>query len=125
MSPLVGLFSSCTSLPVFKTSVVGGKLIVPIDTFLPGENRKIVRSMELDYDVMLVKKTDNDFYSLLMKCTHQDNRVVSGNSMLACNLHGSTFDMEGNVTNGPSTDPLKRLQTETSDNTIVIHIQKS
>ena len=39
-----------------------------------------------------------------------------------CNLHGSKFDQEGHVTNGPAARSLKKYPTEIVSNQIIIHL---
>ncbi|MEM6254059.1 MAG: Rieske (2Fe-2S) protein [Cyanobacteria bacterium P01_D01_bin.156] len=39
-------------------------------------------------------------------CTHQGCSVAFEDGAFACPCHGSTFAIDGSVTNGPATDPL-------------------
>jgi cytochrome b6-f complex iron-sulfur subunit len=53
------------------------------------------------------------FFALSTICTHQgcDADVVSGGTIVSCSCHGSRFDKNGNVLNGPAERPLPQLQT--------------
>lgn len=52
------------------------------------------------------------FIAMSMICTHQgcDTAVVSG-TMVVCPCHGSRFDKNGDVIEGPADQPLARFQT--------------
>ena len=53
------------------------------------------------------------FFALSTICTHQgcDADVVDGGTIVSCSCHGSRFDKNGNVLNGPAERPLPQLQT--------------
>jgi cytochrome b6-f complex iron-sulfur subunit len=42
---------------------------------------------------------------------------------LYCSAHGSTFDLQGNVTHEPASRPLKQYRTEKVNNEIIIYLQ--
>lgn len=116
------LFSSCSSLNVVKVTAVQNVLKIPIKNLPPDVTLHIVRDRQLDYDVLLVLHKDKDPGALLMKCTHIDNALVATNAGLACNMHGSRFDLDGKVTNGPATNPLKSFRTQKDENEIKIFL---
>ena len=117
LSPL----SSCSNLSVFKTSVNKNTLVVSLSLF-DTTNLQIVRAKELDYDIAIQKQKDGSFIALLMRCTHADNGVNYTGSGYICNLHGSTFDAKGNVTQGPAERPLKQMKIEVNSTNIIIHL---
>lgn len=97
-------------------------LTVPASSF--GEGKLlVVRAPGLDFDVLLVKKADNNYTALLMKCTHQDNPLTATSSGLFCPSHGSSFDLEGRVTKEPALAPLRKYNTTITDNNITIHLK--
>jgi len=53
------------------------------------------------------------FLALSTVCTHQgcDTDVVENGTIVSCSCHGSRFDKNGNVLNGPADQPLRRLAT--------------
>jgi nitrite reductase/ring-hydroxylating ferredoxin subunit len=110
------LLQSCTSLPMLRTSSVGKNIVINKVKLTPEKNLFVLRSDDLQYDVLLVKNKDNTYYALYMQCTHQDNAVTANDKGLNCSLHGSSFDLEGKVTNGPAMRELKKYTvTETTD----------
>jgi Rieske Fe-S protein len=57
-----------------------------------------------------------------MKCSHQDNSLTVTKTGLFCSSHGSTFDLEGNVTKEPALEPLKKFKTEINNSFAKIFI---
>ncbi len=118
---IASLLSSCAALPVYSTTVKDNLIQVPLESILPDEQMKIIRSKSLAYDILLVLKQDKKHISFLMKCTHQDNILVATKQGMVCNLHGSHFDLNGDVKIGPASKPLKRLKTIEENNFINIY----
>ncbi len=121
-STLGSLLSGCASLPVFETSVDNKIITVPRSGFSLNVRMQIIRSEKLDYDILLVLNEANTPLALKMRCSHFDNILTANNKGLACNLHGSTFNLEGNVTKGPASRPLIRFKTTEENDSILIHI---
>lgn len=122
VSGLVGLLSSCGSLKIIKTEPVDNKLIVPLNSFVENDKTKIIRANQLNYDILLVKEPSGNFHALQMRCTHFDNNLVANAKGLTCSLHGSTFDTDGNVTNGPAYVPLTKYTVTTDNSSIIINL---
>ena len=51
-------------------------------------------------------------YALSLVCTHLVCTVIVSAGEMACPCHGSRFDRQGRVLNGPADKPLKRLKVE-------------
>lgn len=115
------LLSGCSAIPVISAKTENNKIAVPKTSFAEGEKLKLIRTNSLDFDILLVRKTADDYAALLMRCTHADNILIANSGGLSCNLHGSTFDLEGKVTLGPATQNLVRYTTRTDAQTIFIH----
>jgi Rieske Fe-S protein len=113
--------ASCSSLPVFKTDLTRAKVDVPLTSFAES-NLVVVRDMQVPYDVLLVKKSETEYNAIYMKCSHRENPVSATKTGLYCSEHGSTFDLDGNVTKEPAPGPLKRFKTEVHDNLVTIEI---
>jgi Rieske Fe-S protein len=119
---IASTLSSCTSLPIYKGVAEQNRLSVPLSSFADG-NLLVVRSNKMEYDILLVKKSDSDVAALLMQCTHQDTALSANKTGLFCASHGSTFDLEGNVTKEPAIKPLKKFSTEINNQTIIINLK--
>jgi Rieske Fe-S protein len=118
---LLGSLSSCSTTPYLETEVVDGKIDVPLSAFL-GSEYQLLRPKNLLFDIALRKNSDGTFRALVLQCTHASSELNAAGEGYTCPLHGSTFDMEGNVTHGPAQQPLRELRTEQTQNTVVVHL---
>lgn len=123
-----GLLSQLTScapaLPTFKTKISGQTITVPL-TYFETSNVAIVRDNLAEYDILLVKKSEELFEAIYMKCSHRENPLTATTTGLYCSAHGSVFDLDGQVKKEPATNPLEKFPTEfdRSTGTISINIQ--
>ena len=106
---------------LYKTTVTGGKLTVPVAE-MAGKNQLIVRSTDMEFDLLLVKKKDETFHALSMQCTHRQAPLSATSTGLVCNEHGSRFDLDGKVLQDPATKPLRVFRTELTEQNIIIHL---
>ncbi len=70
--------------------------------------------------VIVARTTTGVFIAVDAACTHQDtniNYVPSSNSF-HCPNHGSNFDANGNVTQGPATKSLRDFKTSLSGSSL-------
>lgn len=70
------------------------------------------------YPNILMKKSDGSLIALSMVCTHVCCQLSydSDSNQLYCPCHGSLFDQNGNVTQGPAVVPLPSVQFTTDGN---------
>lgn len=118
-SMLLSVLSGCASVKVFNAAYTDGKLSVPVSEFAE-TNLKIIRSSKFDRDILLVKKQDGTYNALYMQCTHNQYQLSANSKGLNCSSHGSSFDLDGNVTNGPAIKPLRKFTTTIENNIITI-----
>ena len=116
-----GLVTGCKSLPIVKTSVVD-KTITLDNAALQDNTVHIIRTTQLDYDLLLVRENAGAYHCLLMQCTHQDYPVTFTGNGLVCNNHGSQFDLQGNVKKDPALKPLRHYPVTVDENKVVITI---
>ena len=118
---LIGSLSSCATLPVYKTSIDASTVTVPASLFAQGDFR-VIQPNGFFYNIGLRKEADGTYTALLLRCTHADNQLAPAGNGFKCSLHGSSFDKEGRVTQGPAERSLKKYQTEIISDQIVIHL---
>lgn len=111
ISMLVPALQGCSALQYVKPEIVQGKISFPISSFIEGSNLLIIQNNSLDYDIAVVRGENNSFRSFELKCTHQDNSLIATASGFHCNLHGSSFNLEGKVNNPPATSNLREYKT--------------
>jgi Rieske Fe-S protein len=70
------------------------------------------------YANMLMKKADGSVYALSILCTHVccQCEYLSGSKELYCPCHGSIFDQNGNVLQGPANTKLPSVQLSIDSN---------
>ena len=114
--------ASCgAALPVYKTAIDKNTVTVPKALF-SATAFQIIQPKNMYYNIGLKKENDGTFTALLLRCTHADNQLTPAGNGFKCTLHGSTFNSEGQVTNGPAERPLKRYPTEITNDSIIIHL---
>lgn len=118
---VVGSLSSCATLPVYKTTIADSKVTVPVTLFAQGDFQ-IIQPKNMYYNIGLRKENDGTYTALLLRCTHADNQLTSTGNGYKCSLHGSAFDKEGRVTQGPAEHALKKYQTNVINNQIIINL---
>ena len=113
--------TSCSPLPIYKAKLDAKSVSIPLTSF--GEsNLLIVRDMQVAYDILIVKKSDQDFNAIYMKCSHQENPVTATATGLFCSSHGSRFDLDGNVLKEPALAPLKKFNTQIVDVHLIVDL---
>ncbi|CAN5140137.1 Rieske (2Fe-2S) protein [soil metagenome] len=117
------LLESCSTVPLIKASADNYKVSVPLKSFTKEKSFVIVRVASLDHDILLVKNSDGKYLGLNMVCTHQSQPLSLSGNGLHCSAHGSSFDLEGNVTHAPAAIPLKRYTATLSGESIIIDLQ--
>jgi len=113
--------SSCASFPVIKINSDEQKAQVPLN-LLANSTMNIVRPSQIDYDIFISMNETRDYQCLVLKCTHQDWNLVSNPKGFNCSLHGSMFDLNGKVLNGPAVKPLKKLKSEIVNDQLTIYL---
>jgi len=77
------------------------KFSIP-ETDMARTDVKIVTLKNFDYDVFIKKTDDHAYMALAMICTHAGHSLVKAGNKFFCSLHGSEFDISGNVLKGPA-----------------------
>lgn len=112
--------TGCATLPVVKTASDGKTLKVPLSAFAKSSS-VLVRNKDQEYDILLIKKTDG-YTALQMKCTHRDTALNSSATSIHCTDHGSRFDLEGKVLEGPAKKPLKTYLVAATETEAIISL---
>jgi cytochrome b6-f complex iron-sulfur subunit len=70
-------------------------------------------------------RDDEGLYALSSVCTHLGCLVNFNNNQFECPCHGSKFDVNGNVLNGPALRPLEYVELKLSpENYVVLDTNK-
>ncbi|HVW97395.1 MAG TPA: Rieske (2Fe-2S) protein [Mucilaginibacter sp.] len=119
---LAGSLASCgAALPAYKAIVSNNQISVPVTLFAESDFQ-LIQPHGMYYNIGVKKEKDGTYTALLLRCTHADNQLTPTGNGFKCTLHGSAFDNEGNVTNGPARRPLTKYPTHVESNQIIIHV---
>lgn len=117
------ILPSCGSaLPLSKATLTENKLVaslLPMGT----SNIMIVRNMNLDADILVVKNNSGGYKSLRMMCTHESQPLTATATGLVCPSHGSQFNLDGDVVREPATKKLTEYRCEVLNESITIYLK--
>ncbi len=126
MAGMVGLslidLMACTGTKTlaYQTEVSNNSLSIPLTLFAQ-QNLQLVRPKGWFYDIAVSKK-DSGYEAILLQCTHMDNQLQVSADGYTCSLHGSRFDTNGQVRKGPAERPLKKFQTKSEGENLIITV---
>lgn len=116
--------TSCTATKVVNVNIEKNNTVSLDASVLNAEQRFVkVRNLSIPYDILLYINEENKYESIYMKCSHQDNPVYFDGKKINCPTHGSSFDKNGKVLNGPANQDLTKLKTEILNNKIIISLK--
>jgi Rieske Fe-S protein len=120
---VLSLMESCATGKIIKIEPLNNVLSVMKSEFTPEQNFVLLRTSNLNFDVLLYKKSETEYKALLMQCTHYDNPVFANKKEIFCPSHGSTFSFEGKVQKEPARRDLKSYKTEILNDKININLE--
>lgn len=85
-------------------------------------NLKTVGGYSYKGDIIIIRSTDTVYLALSKVCTHSSCTVTYNSSSkdIPCPCHGSKFNTEGAVLNGPATSSLKKYNVKQEGNILTI-----
>ena len=118
---VIGVMPSCTTIKTYQGQLSEKTISIPLTAF-EKDKMRIVQIKGMANDILVIKKGNDEFTALLMRCTHRDFELTVNPKGLNCASHGSAFDLDGKVTNGPAETPLKKFRTSINNNDLIIHL---
>ena len=107
-------------------SYSGGNVTINIDSSSPLAKTGTAVTVNFQGGAILVDHPSDNVYNALSSiCTHQSCQITgydTGSGMFICPCHGSQFDVNGNVTQGPAGAPLTKYATQVSGNQLIIKV---
>ncbi|TNE54485.1 MAG: Rieske (2Fe-2S) protein [Bacteroidetes bacterium] len=110
--------SSCAGSRIVQGELRENELVLPLSTF---ERKKkdqiehrefvIAQHPELKYPVCIYRNTEDKYQAFLLRCTHQGAELQVFGDKMVCPAHGSEFNRQGEVENGPAFNDLKSFET--------------
>jgi cytochrome b6-f complex iron-sulfur subunit len=119
----------CKGVHYAKAGIDGKILTVAHEEFweLKGEKKKhrstvLIQQEATGFPIALFKLSDQQFYAVLLRCTHQSCALDVAGSIYTCPCHGSEFSTTGEVLEGPADQPLKTYKTHSDAKYIYVHL---
>ncbi|MCL6258860.1 Rieske (2Fe-2S) protein [Aquiflexum sp. TKW24L] len=81
-------------------------------------------ALVIEAKVLIVNLGNNAFSALTSVCTHSqcDRNWTFGSNIFTCTCHGSRFNTEGVVLNGPAIQPLRSYATSLNNRTLTVNL---
>lgn len=83
----------------------------------------VISNDKLDYPIYLLRASDTIYKAHWMKCSHQGTELQAAGDHLICPAHGSEFNNQGQVTQGPAEDNLRSFNTSIEADKIIIALR--
>jgi len=116
---LGSILESCATSGAYNAERSGDALVVPLSRFDVNE-LQIVQCEGEQYNIAVHRRPDRTYIALLMACTHAANQLVSTGDQFVCRLHGSRYNEDGEVVQGPAERPMRVLATKTENDRLLI-----
>lgn len=117
---------SSSALAKVQASNTSGILLINIDSSSPLANTGGAALVNFQSGSVLVDHPSADVYNALSSiCTHQNCLITnfdSSTNQFVCTCHGSRFDVNGKVVQGPANSPLQQYPIQFSNNQLTIKV---
>lgn len=120
---LIADLAACSPLAkVMKLPIAENAVRIPVSAFAT-EKMQIVRPEGWIYDIAVRKNSTDQYEALLLACTHQQNQLMVNPNGFRCSLHGSEFNLMGQVVKGPAEQSLKKFTTLLDQGQVIIKLK--
>jgi cytochrome b6-f complex iron-sulfur subunit len=116
-----------TPLTTIQGTVVNNEITIVLASS-PIENintRALIKYNGGNGAILVEHNSDDTYKALSGICTHQSCIVSAfdgSNSVFVCPCHGSQFDLNGNVKQGPATTKLRTYSTRIENDSLIISL---
>jgi Rieske Fe-S protein len=122
--------SACSGIRYIDGVISSDKLSVPKSAFVEVKKDKtinhkfvVIRNPQLKYPVSVYQAGDGDFKAFYMQCTHQGCEINAYETQFVCPCHGSEFNLDGKVLQGPAEKDLVEFKVTADVNNIAVHLK--
>lgn len=118
----LGGLTACASHRVVTGQRDGNRLQISRETF-GDEPFLLVDHPSNSAPIFLLHDAEEDAFSaVLLECTHRQCTVDPGTESLDCPCHGSRYDTQGKVLEGPADRDLNRYTVDSDEENIYIFL---
>lgn len=122
MLPVLG---GCATWRYVDYHLEGDTLKVGREVFQEDEVFVLLRNPQGSSPIYLRRQSNGDYYALLLECTHKQCTVNPSANQLACPCHGSRYETDGVVVEGPARKDLLSYHVFTDSDFIYIELSNS
>lgn len=116
------ILEGCATYRYVDAEVEESVLRVGKKVFREGESFVLLRNPRSASPIYLRKAKEDSYRAVLLECTHKQCTVNPAGNRLACPCHGSRYDTEGNVLEGPARRNLFTYRVTTDSDHIYIEL---
>lgn len=127
---ILTLLQSCGTAHLAKGSIEGDDLVIPVRDFELKKGDKVsykkylvVEQDILQYPICIYRFSDQEYSALWLRCTHQGTELQVFGDKLQCPAHGSEFDSQGKVQNGPAEKMLRTFPVRIQNDLLKISLK--
>ena len=115
--------TGCSTVPLVTPEIKDGGLSVSVSVL--AEEASVILRRGLRPPIVIHKSEAGNYTALLLQCSHKACRPEVFEYSLDCPCHGSQFDFDGRVLNGPAEKDLKTFPvTEDGEGNLFIALEK-
>ena len=122
------LLSACASLLTRTVTPVDGVVRLAFNQYPDLAKRdgylRILPQGTTD-PIYVFAKGAGQFVAVSSICTHLQCNVESKGNQLVCPCHGSTYDRDGKVLQGPAMQPLQQFRTDATSDSVIVHLRSA
>lgn len=126
---VTAILQSCTSTKHLETPVSGSDLVLSEKEFeyvkkgVVSYHKYIILQNELLNFPICLYRMENGYRAIYLECTHQGAELQVYGEKIVCPAHGSEFNQQGGVENGPAMDNLRTFPVSTNQGEIKISLK--
>lgn len=120
------LLHSCQGIYYAAFQQKEDMLIVPLSEFRMEKGDKlrdfVLIHSPYGFPICIYKISENTYSAALMKCTHRGCELNVGGGIYSCPCHGSEFNTQGKVLEGPADQDLQLFKTTIDNENIYLYL---
>jgi len=125
------VLQGCAGARYVSSNIEGDDLVVPLSQFLHGKTKEltykkyvIIQQDLLKFPICIYRFSSTQYKALWLECTHQGAELQVFGDKIQCPAHGSEFNHEGLVQNGPADKPLRSFPIVIEQDHLRISLKK-
>lgn len=120
---------SCTAQKALPVTYKNNQLLLPQSAMytLHNDLKKwkrslVIRHEQSPFPIVLFRYSNGDYRAFLLRCPHQGAELSVYGDLISCSAHGSEFNTQGEVQQGPADAPLHSFRVTQDQENIYIHL---